>query len=137
MQREKASRNARVRPGILAAMIALPGLAGTAAALPGRAAGQRLSTSARSAVRVRRRLADTLGHRKMATPGVIVFAGASAVCGLTPKSGIAEAWLVTFRAVQGAGAAIMLPAALGIVVQTSPLRRRGKAWPCSSASPAG
>ena len=73
----------------------------------------------------------------MATLGAIVFAGASAVCGLTPNSGIAEAWLVTFRAVQGAGAAIMLPAAPGIVVQTFPLRRRGKAWPCSSASPAG
>ena len=31
------------------------------------------------------RLADTVGHRKMVTLGVIVFAGASAMCGLTPK----------------------------------------------------
>ena len=73
------------------------------------------------------RLADTLGHRKMVTLGVIVFAGASALCGLTPKGSIAEAWLVTFRALQGAGGAIMFPAALGIVVQTFPLRQRGKA----------
>jgi EmrB/QacA subfamily drug resistance transporter len=73
------------------------------------------------------RLADTVGHRKMVTLGVIVFAGASALCGLTPKGGFAEAWLVTFRAVQGFGGAIMFPAALAIVVQTFPLRERGKA----------
>ena len=30
------------------------------------------------------RLADTAGHKKMVTIGVIVFAGASALCGLTP-----------------------------------------------------
>src|SRR5580698_4754723 len=41
------------------------------------------------------RLADTLGHRKMVTFGVILFAGASALCGLTPHGPIAEAWLVT------------------------------------------
>ena len=73
------------------------------------------------------RLADTLGHRKMVVLGVIVFAAASAMCGLTPKGSAAEAWIVTFRAVQGAGGAIMFPAALGIVVQTFPLRERGKA----------
>jgi EmrB/QacA subfamily drug resistance transporter len=73
------------------------------------------------------RLADTVGHRKMVTIGVIVFAGASAMCGLTPKGSLAEAWLVTFRVVQGAGGAIMFPAALAIVVQTFPLHARGKA----------
>jgi EmrB/QacA subfamily drug resistance transporter len=73
------------------------------------------------------RLADTLGHRKMATIGVVVFAGASALCGLTPKGSFAEAWIVTFRAVQGFGGAIMFPAALAVVVQTFPLRERGKA----------
>jgi EmrB/QacA subfamily drug resistance transporter len=73
------------------------------------------------------RLADTLGHRKMVTLGVIIFAAASAMCGLTPKGSLAEAWIVTFRVVQGAGGAIMFPAALAIVVQTFPLRDRGKA----------
>ncbi len=73
------------------------------------------------------RLADTVGHRRMVTLGVIVFAGASAMCGLTPKGSLAEAWLVTFRIVQGAGGAIMFPAALAIVVQTFPLHARGKA----------
>jgi EmrB/QacA subfamily drug resistance transporter len=73
------------------------------------------------------RLADTLGHRRMVTIGVIVFAGASALCGLTPKGSLAEAWIVAFRVVQGAGGAIMFPAALALVVQTFPLRERGKA----------
>jgi EmrB/QacA subfamily drug resistance transporter len=73
------------------------------------------------------RLADTVGHRKMVVLGVIVFAAASAMCGLTPKGGAAEAWIVTFRVIQGAGGAIMFPAALAIVVQTFELRERGKA----------
>jgi EmrB/QacA subfamily drug resistance transporter len=73
------------------------------------------------------RLADTIGHRKMVTLGVIVFAAASAMCGLTPKGSLAEAWIVAFRVLQGAGGAIMFPAALAIVVQTFALRERGKA----------
>ena len=73
------------------------------------------------------RLADTMGHRRMVVTGVIVFAGASALCGLTPTGSLAEPWLVTFRAVQGAGGALMFPAALAIVVQTFPLHQRGKA----------
>ena len=73
------------------------------------------------------RLADTVGHRRMVTLGVIVFATASGLCGLTPKGGAAEAWLIVFRVVQGFGAAIMFPAALAIVVQTFSLRERGKA----------
>jgi EmrB/QacA subfamily drug resistance transporter len=73
------------------------------------------------------RLADTMGHRRMVTLGVIVFAAASALCGLTPKGSFAEAWIVIFRVVQGVGGAIMFPAALAIVVQTFELRQRGKA----------
>jgi EmrB/QacA subfamily drug resistance transporter len=73
------------------------------------------------------RLADTVGHRKMVVLGVIIFAGASALCGATPAGGAAEAWIVTFRALQGAGGAIMFPAAIAIVVQTFDLRSRGRA----------
>jgi EmrB/QacA subfamily drug resistance transporter len=73
------------------------------------------------------RLGDTLGHRKMVVLGVIVFAAASAMCGLTPKGSLAEAWIVAFRAIQGVGGAIMFPAALAIVVQTFEMRERGKA----------
>ena len=73
------------------------------------------------------RLADTVGHRKMVVLGVIIFAAASALCGLTPSGGIAETWLVAFRALQGLGGAIMFPAAIAIVVQTFDLRSRGRA----------
>ena len=73
------------------------------------------------------RLADIAGHRRMAVLGVIIFAGASAMCGLTPSGGAAEAWLVAFRAVQGVGGAIMFPAAIAIVVVTFDLRSRGRA----------
>jgi EmrB/QacA subfamily drug resistance transporter len=73
------------------------------------------------------RLADTVGHRTMAVLGVIIFAGSSALCGATPSGAAAETWLVAFRALQGAGGAIMFPAALAIVVQTFDLHSRGRA----------
>jgi EmrB/QacA subfamily drug resistance transporter len=73
------------------------------------------------------RLADTVGHRRMVTLGVVVFAAASGMCGLTPKGGAAEPWIVSFRVIQGAGGAIMFPAALAIVVQTFELHERGRA----------
>ena len=73
------------------------------------------------------RLADTAGRRRMVVLGVVIFAGASALCGLTPSGSGAEAWLIAFRAVQGAGGALMFPAALAIVVQTFELRSRGRA----------
>jgi EmrB/QacA subfamily drug resistance transporter len=73
------------------------------------------------------RLADTVGARRMVVLGVVIFAGSSALCGLTPSGGIAETWIVAFRAVQGLGGAIMFPAALAIVVQTFDLRSRGRA----------
>ena len=73
------------------------------------------------------RLADTHGHRRMVVLGVIIFAGASALCGATPRGSAAEAWLVAFRALQGAGGAIMFPAAIAIVVVTFDLRSRGRA----------
>jgi EmrB/QacA subfamily drug resistance transporter len=73
------------------------------------------------------RLADIAGHRRMVVLGVIIFAGASALCGATPRGSAAEAWLIAFRAVQGAGGAIMFPAAIAIVVVTFDLRSRGRA----------
>jgi EmrB/QacA subfamily drug resistance transporter len=73
------------------------------------------------------RLADIAGHRKMVVLGVIVFATASALCGATPTGSAAEAWLIVFRIIQGAGAAIMFPAALAIVLEAFPVKERGKA----------
>ncbi len=73
------------------------------------------------------RLADIAGHRKMVVLGVIVFAVASALCGATPTGSGAEAWIITFRVIQGAGAAIMFPAALAIVLESFPVAERGRA----------
>jgi MFS family permease len=73
------------------------------------------------------RLADIAGHRSMVVLGVIVFATASGLCGATPTGSLDEAWIVTFRVIQGAGAAIMFPAALAIVLGAFPVRERGRA----------
>jgi EmrB/QacA subfamily drug resistance transporter len=73
------------------------------------------------------RLADILGHRRMVVLGVIIFATASALCGATPTGTLDEAWIVTFRVIQGAGAAIMFPAALAIVLGAFPVQERGRA----------
>ena len=73
------------------------------------------------------RLADVAGHRRMVTIGVVVFATASGLCGATPTTGAAEPWIIFFRIVQGAGAALMFPAALAIVLDVFPIRQRGRA----------
>ena len=73
------------------------------------------------------RIADVAGHRRMVLIGITIFATASALCGATPDGAIAEAWLIFWRVVQGAGAAIMFPAALAIVVAAFPRDERGKA----------
>src|SRR5436305_5045194 len=58
------------------------------------------------------RAADLLGRRRILMLGLAVFTAASLACGLA--SG--DAFLIASRAVQGLGAAIMLPAALSIVM---------------------
>jgi EmrB/QacA subfamily drug resistance transporter len=73
------------------------------------------------------RLADIAGHRRMVVIGVVLFAGSSALCGATPTGDLAEPWLLTFRVLQGAGAALMFPAALAIVVAAFPVSARGRA----------
>lgn len=72
------------------------------------------------------RIADIVGYRKMVLLGIGIFAFASGMNGLTPEA-VAEPWMISFRLLQGAGAAIMYPAALAIVVNAFPLRERGKA----------
>jgi EmrB/QacA subfamily drug resistance transporter len=58
------------------------------------------------------RAADLLGRRRMLMVGLAVFTGASLACALATG----DAFLIGSRAVQGIGAAIMLPAALSIVM---------------------
>ncbi|HMI93037.1 MAG TPA: MFS transporter [Polyangiales bacterium] len=73
------------------------------------------------------KLADVLGHRRMVMVGVAGFATSSALCGATPTGDLGEAWMIFFRIVQGAFAALLFPAALAIVVAAFPLRERGRA----------
>jgi EmrB/QacA subfamily drug resistance transporter len=62
------------------------------------------------------RAADLLGRRRMFVLGVLFFTLASLVCGLAWS----PAALITARAVQGVGAAIMTPTALSIISTTFP-----------------
>lgn len=73
------------------------------------------------------RLSDIFGHKRVLMIGIVTFAVASAGCSLTPDSSIAEAWMITFRTIQGIGAALLFPSALAIVVGVFPLKERGKA----------
>jgi EmrB/QacA subfamily drug resistance transporter len=73
------------------------------------------------------RLADIVGRRTVVVIGVTAFAIASAFCGATPKGSLAESWIVAFRILQGASAALLFPAAVGIVVASFPLHERGRA----------
>src|SRR4051812_4059129 len=65
------------------------------------------------------RVSDLLGRRRVFMIGMAVFAGASLAAGLAPSA----AWLIVARAVQGAGAALLSPAALALVTVTFPAGR--------------
>ena len=69
------------------------------------------------------RLGDIFGRRRIFLFGVLVFGVSSAVIGLSPNGTI----LVAFRAIQGVGAACMMPATLSIITQTFPPEQRGMA----------
>jgi MFS family permease len=60
------------------------------------------------------RAADLLGRRRILMAGLALFTAASLACGLATGDG----FLIGSRAVQGVGAAIMVPAALSIVMTT-------------------
>ncbi len=60
------------------------------------------------------RMADLLGRRRVLVTGIALFGSASLVGGLAPDAGA----LVGARLAQGAGAALMLPAALSILTTT-------------------
>jgi EmrB/QacA subfamily drug resistance transporter len=70
------------------------------------------------------RLGDMFGQRTMFAAGVTVFTLASAACGFAPGPG----WLILFRAVQGLGAAMLMPQTLAIITMIFPADRRGAAF---------
>jgi EmrB/QacA subfamily drug resistance transporter len=69
------------------------------------------------------RLGDLFGRRRVFLFGVVVFAGSSALIGFAPT----QEWLVAGRAVQGLGAAFMMPGTLSIISDAFPPNERGKA----------
>ncbi|QHY95569.1 Multidrug resistance protein 3 [Streptomyces sp. S4.7] len=73
------------------------------------------------------RLADIVGHRRIMVIGTLVFVISSVLCGCVPRGDFAQSWLITFRAFQGLGAALMFPAALAVVINVFPVERRGRA----------
>ena len=68
-------------------------------------------------------LGDRYGRRSFYAIGLGLFAAASAVCALAPSVG----WLIAARAVQGAGAALVLTLGLALLSVAFPPERRGAA----------
>lgn len=68
-------------------------------------------------------LGDRFGRRRVFVIGLAVFAAASAGCALSPTVGA----LITARAVQGAGAALVMPLAVALLSAAFPPESRGRA----------
>jgi EmrB/QacA subfamily drug resistance transporter len=68
-------------------------------------------------------LGDLYGRRKVFVVGVVVFAVASGACGMAPTVG----WLIGMRAVQGVGAALLVPGSLALISASFREVERGKA----------
>jgi EmrB/QacA subfamily drug resistance transporter len=66
---------------------------------------------------------DRFGRRRMFAYGIGLFAGASAACALASDVG----WLIAARAVQGAGAALVVPLAMALLSAAFPRQERGRA----------
>jgi EmrB/QacA subfamily drug resistance transporter len=66
-------------------------------------------------------LGDRLGRRRIFTIGLGLFTVASAACAVAPTAGL----LIAARAVQGLGAAMVMPLSLTILVSAFPPERRG------------
>jgi EmrB/QacA subfamily drug resistance transporter len=69
------------------------------------------------------KLGDLLGRRLIFVIGLVVFTGSSLFCGLSSSA----PELIAARAVQGVGAALMMPATLSIISATFAVRERGMA----------
>jgi EmrB/QacA subfamily drug resistance transporter len=68
-------------------------------------------------------LGDRYGRRRLYAVGLALFALSSAACALAPNVG----WLIAGRAVQGAGAALIMPLGLALLSAAFPPEKRGAA----------
>ncbi len=69
------------------------------------------------------RLADLLGRRRLFFIGMAIFLAASALCGLAPSPAV----LVGARVLQAAGAAVLVPTSLALLLPEFPPARRATA----------
>jgi EmrB/QacA subfamily drug resistance transporter len=69
------------------------------------------------------RMGDLFGRRRYFLIGTAIFAVASGAIGFAPN----VTWVVIWRVIQGAGAALLVPATLSIITNTFPPEERGKA----------
>ncbi len=72
------------------------------------------------------RLGDIVGHKRIVATGIVVFASASLLCGLTPDGWGSEPWLIVFRVLQGVGGALLIPSTTVLVLNAFPVEERGK-----------
>ncbi|GLY86127.1 MFS transporter [Actinoallomurus iriomotensis] len=68
-------------------------------------------------------LGDRFGRRRMFVGGLSLFTAASAACAAAPGIG----WLIAARAVQGGGAALVMPLAMALLSNGFPPERRARA----------
>jgi EmrB/QacA subfamily drug resistance transporter len=76
------------------------------------------------------RVSDSIGRRTVLLWSLAAFTIASLVCGLAPSIG----WLIAARFAQGAAAGGMIPAALGLILATTPRERIPRAVAAWSAA---
>jgi EmrB/QacA subfamily drug resistance transporter len=66
------------------------------------------------------RIADRVGRKRVFISGLLLFAGASALCALAPSLDV----LVAARVLQAAGGAMMLPTTLGLILPAFSVEQR-------------
>src|ERR1019366_7864290 len=69
------------------------------------------------------RWADRIGRRRLFVAGLVAFSVGSLLCGLAP--GVAE--LIVARVIQAAGAGLMVPASLSLLLASVPVSARARA----------
>lgn len=109
--------------------VALPAMARDLALTP---AGQQWVVNAyvlamASLVALGGKLGDRCGSVTTFRCGVTLFVLASVFCGMAPSGQWGQGWLVAGRALQGVGAALMMPASAAIVIGAFPVSERGRA----------
>jgi EmrB/QacA subfamily drug resistance transporter len=68
-------------------------------------------------------LGDHYGRKRVYVLGILIFAGASLLCGLAPSTG----FLIAARVLQGVGGALMVPGSLALISCNFEPGRRGRA----------